>query len=246
MKKKLAIALAFTLVIGAFAGCTKKEDPTTNPPEVENPSDGETEKPEEPPVTEVPVEDLDVVEGSYFERTSSYFNLSKTEQAYDDDTEFYMTFNKISADDNGTMFVINYQGITGDRQKFEVDYTVADDMVVEQVYMKAEDTSSMATDRFNSIIPGFIVLDGDIEVDNAWSQDFEYNGETYTAETTILQAQDGKFITETVVRGISLFADDTYVEHRTYELGKGLTAFDRSGFMEEESKEAPLFSYTLH
>jgi hypothetical protein len=97
-------------------------------------------------------------------------------------------------------------------------------------------------DVLNSIIPGFVVLSGEIELANAWSQDFSLDGTSYTAVTTIVKASDTGFATETVVKDIAGYPENTYREERTYEKGKGLTVFSNTPYSEQGDLDL-LFGY---
>ena len=242
MKKKLAMGLILCLALGAFAACsqdtTEGEETQGQEQQEEGTEDGAGEEEE---MTEVPLEDLDVTQyDTYFEMASAYLNLSTTEKYYDGDYEFYATYNRITANNDGSVITVNYQIVGGDRENLEVDYTIANDCVVEEVYRDGE-----VADRYHSLIPGFIVLDGEIATDNAWNQEFTYNGETYTAETTIIRAGEDSFTTETVVQGLEEYPDGTYREERTYTMGEGLTYFAQSRPIEEGNKEASVLAYQL-
>ena len=238
MKKKLAVCLALALALGALGGCTKKNNDTQeNTQQGEN--NGEDTKNEE--MNEVPKDEVDVTQyDSYFEMVSAYLNLSSLEKAYDGDYEFYANYNRFSSNSDGSVVTVNYQLIGGDREELEVDYTIANDSVTENVYRTGD-----VTDRYHSLIPSLIVLDGDIKMDNSWNQDFTYDGKTYMAETTIIRADSDSFTTETVVRGMAGYPDETYREERTYTKGEGLTYFAQSRLAEDAAKDASVKAYQL-
>lgn len=138
-------------------------------------------------------------------------------------------------------------------QTFSVQYIINNNSIREIIknYDLYKSDGNMET--LNSIIPNQIILQGPLEEGNLWFQKFNYNGREYSAQTTLTQVsenEEGKKIyrTETVVKDIEGFLNNTYTEIRVYEEGKGLVLFQNSQPENgsNEKSEASMFKYKLN
>ena len=186
--------------------------------------------------------------GAYFQDVKDYFNMNNRVKIYNGYAETGHTILFLSFTEGEQEITVKYQGEMSDgygtdergARLFYVSYLVDGDSVTEQVDNR--DYMSRRDDVLTSIIPGFVVLEGKVEVANAWSQEFALNGHTYTAVTTIVEATTEGFTTETVVKNIEDYPNGTYREERTYEKGKGLTSFGNS-LSGEEQEPGALYGY---
>ena len=119
------------------------------------------------------------------------------------------------------------------QRDFNVQYVINNNSIREIIrnYDIYKPDGNMET--LNSIIPNQVILQGPLEEGNLWFQKFSYLGKEYTAQTTLVHVSEnekGKKIykTETKVENIEGFPDNTYIEIRVYEEGKGLVLFQNS------------------
>lgn len=153
---------------------------------------------------------------------------------------------------DGTMLNITNENSVP--QTFNVQYVINDNSIREIIknYDLYKSDGNMET--LNSIIPNQIILQGPLEEGNLWFQKFNYNGREYNAQTTLTKVsenEEGKKIyrTETVVKDIEGFSNNTYTEVREYEEGKGLVLFQNNKPVAGKSgtaKDASVFKYVLN
>ena len=91
------------------------------------------------------------------------------------------------------------------------------------------------------IIPYFIVLKGDIQVDNSWEQRVDIDGKGYIGTTTIINVTDDSFTTRTEIP-MAGYKNNTYTEERTYKKGVGITAFNNTPYGSDED-DTLIFGY---
>lgn len=118
----------------------------------------------------------------------------------------------------------------GENRTFKLTYQIDHQTVTEKI--ENADPYSMLgqDDLLVSIIPNKIILKTPLEVGNSWLETFPYEGEDYTAKTTIVRAElnpDGmmEYETLTTVEGIDDYFQDIYKERRVFVTGSGMTAF---------------------
>ncbi|SKC85234.1 hypothetical protein [Maledivibacter halophilus] len=129
----------------------------------------------------------------------------------------------------------------------EVEYVIDSDSVKE-IYKNQELKHSQ------SIIREQIVLKSPIEEGKAWNQTVNIDGMEYEAETKIIEIfkdENGKNLvkTETLVKGMENYPEDTYKEVRVYKEDKGLVEFNKVILLEGLEGEEPYpfeFGYRLY
>lgn len=243
--KKLSLLLCALML--ALSGCDTEAPPLSEEPappiDVEVGSSIEPEPvpeatPPEPAPTETPKtvtpEAPTQESGDQLEDLLRYFPTDSYERVYNGYAEYghAITCRGSVEDKEYGSLLITYDGEIRDGygedergpRSFTVAYEIRDGRVTENVLNL--DYTVEKQDTLNSIIPGFVALDGEIARGSFWEQEFTYKGEAYTAVTTIIEAEDGMFTTDTIALGVDGF--DVYREIRRYEAGKGLTAFSSS------------------
>ena len=141
----------------------------------------------------------------------------------------------------------------GEDERGSRDFVIKYNTVVIGKYFKIiesidnKDYMSDSKNTLNSIIPDYIVIYNNTGVGTHWTQDFEYNDKTYTAETKVVYSDDNTYKLETVVDDIDGFYNKIYKEERTYEKGYGLTSFNNTpDYIDGEEPIDLLFGYTLN
>lgn len=233
MKRFVSILLIMLLAI-SFVGCNanKKENNDES----------------------VPVSYREQLEQVFIREKGNVLHYSSTDQDYSyvafiDGIEEKPELTTITID--GTMLNIINENSTP--QTFSVQYIINDNSIREIIknYDLYKSDGNMET--LNSIIPNQVILQGPLEEGNLWFQKFNYNGWEYNAQTTLTKVsenEEGKKIyrTETVVKDIEGFHNNTYTEIRVYEEGKGLVLFQNSQPENgsNEKSEASMFKYELN
>lgn len=171
----------------------------------------------------------------------------------------------VKAEEKGSLFELTFEGQMMDgigdyeSRQFEIIYQIDHQSVIEKisnqdVYNHLKDESLL-----NSIIPNKVLLKTPLEVGNSWIESFPYEGNDYTAKTTIIRAEtnsEGKmeYETLTIVEGMVDFYANTYKESRVFLQGSGmisfsnLFSFDEVGidYAElEQSEDLYMFGYGL-
>lgn len=118
-------------------------------------------------------------------------------------------------------------GSEGEKRTFDVTYTINDGSVVEHV--ENNDLFAASDKNVYSIIPNFIVLEGEIEENNSWEQSVDIDDQTYVGKTTIVSVSDDSFTTRTEIP-LKGYKNDVYTEERTYTRGKGITGFNNTPY----------------
>lgn len=213
MKRIITILLIILLTI-PFTGCSNQNNNTEN-----NES--------------IPVSYREELEKIIIKETDN-------ELYYNGYAEYGHVLYVMETEEKPELTIINMEGTMMDgkgeepaQRNFRVEYVVDDNSIREiiQNYDMYKTDGNMET--VNSIIPNQIILQGPLEEGNLWFQNFMYNGKEYSAQTTltsISENEEGKKIykTETIVKDIEGFYNDTYTETRTYEEGKGLVSFQNN------------------
>lgn len=130
-------------------------------------------------------------------------------------------------------------GTEGEKRTFDVTYTIGDGSVVEHVENK--DPFAQSAENVYSIIPDFIVLEGEIEKDNSWEQSIEIDGQTVVGKTTIVSVSEDSFTTRTEI-SLKGYKNGVYTEERTYTKGKGITGFNNTPYGSDED-DTLIFGY---
>jgi len=130
-------------------------------------------------------------------------------------------------------------GSEGEKRIFNVTYTVGDGSVVEHV--ENNDPLASSSENVYSIIPDFIVLEGEIEENNSWEQNIEIDGQTYVGKTTIVSVSEDSFTTRTEIP-LKGYKNDVYTEERTYTKGKGITGFSNTPYG-SDTDDTLIFGY---
>jgi len=133
---------------------------------------------------------------------------------------------------------------TADSRGFNLMYQVEGDSIVE--YVRNFDEGSYFGDGvlLHSIIERKTVLQSPLEVGNSWSETFSFEGRLHEATTTIVRVEENgdgnlEIETATVVEGIEGFPDERYEEERVFVEGSGLTRFQNSPRLGENT----IFTY---
>ena len=137
---------------------------------------------------------------------------------------------------------------------FNKKYFIDNDSVTEVIDNKDPLREDGFDNSLHSIVPNQVVLKLPLEVNNSWEQEFEYNGEAYTAITTIVGISTInsaiQYETKLVVEGIADYIDNIYVEERVYQEGKGLVSFanvfNRKFFEQEDDPDPRTFMFNYH
>lgn len=171
----------------------------------------------------------------------------------------------IKVEEKGSLFELTFEGRMMDgigdyeSRQFEIIYQIDHQSVIEKIsnqdcYNRLKDEALL-----NSIIPNKVLLKTPLEVGNSWIETFPYEGNDYTAKTTIVRAEvndEGKmeYETLTTVEGMTDFYDNTYKESRVFVQGSGMVSFsnlfsfDEVGIeynSSEQSEDLYMFGYGL-
>lgn len=130
-------------------------------------------------------------------------------------------------------------GADGEKRTFDVTYTIGNGSVVEHV--ENNDPFASSAENVYSIIPNFIVLDGEIKENNSWEQSVEIKGQTFVGKTTIISVSDNSFTTRTEIP-LEGYKDGVYTEERTYTMGKGITGFNNTPYGSDKD-DTLIFGY---
>lgn len=142
----------------------------------------------------------------------------------------------VKVEEKGPIFELTFEGQMMDgigdyeHRLFELKYEIDNQSVTEKIinhdfYNRFKDELLL-----NSIIPNKVVLRAPLEVKNSWLETFPYEGEDYTAKTTIIRAELNEddlmeYETLTTVEGMTDYYSDTYKENRIFVEGSGMTSF---------------------
>lgn len=134
------------------------------------------------------------------------------------------------------------EGPSRDELILEIEYEINKDSVKE-IQRNEERKYSQ------SIIREQIVLKAPIEEGKKWNQSVNIDGKEYEAETKIMEIskdEKGKSLvkTETMVKDIESYPENTYKETRTYKEDKGLVEFNTTILLKgAEGQEATPFEF---
>lgn len=187
----------------------------------------------------------------YLDTIRKYFPATQSEIIYNGITEYGHIIKYSGEKTAGNSVVITYSGTMSDgfgedergSRTFIVEYQILNNSVIEAITNK-DYTDPEKTDRLNSVIPFFTALHGEITEGGSWKQKFNFKNKEYVATTTIKDVTDNSFQTETIVRNIEGFTDNTYVENRFYEAGSGLVSFSNNLYAMQDSPDF-IFSYSI-
>ena len=241
MKKILSIFLVLLLVV-SMTGCmnykellnkgNQKETVTENINEskedIEN-IGGNNTKNTKKSTSHESLEKI-MADGSMEKYVNDKRSVSRFYDYYDEENEIDLHFREAKQNSENTVlsFVLGFSNFEEDiDEEFYLKYVINDNNVTE-VIQKDRDNEETVT--LYSIIPNQIILQTPLKKGNSWSQKFSYNGKEYTAKTTLVSISENKdgdkmYKTETVVKDIEGFSDNTYTETRVFEAGKGLVFF---------------------
>lgn len=206
--------------------------------------------------TKVGKEDIKAEE-TYSQELGSYFpSVEGTVLKYYGTAEYGHTLTLSKVTQNKENLILNFkgeivdvsggEGLSRNELLFETEYEINKDSVKE--FQRNEDG------RFSqSIIRQQIILKAPIKKGEKWNQAVNIDGEEYRAETTIMEIskdEKGKNLvrTETVVKDIEFYPENTYKEIRTFKEGKGLLEFKNTVLLKgaEEGEPTPFeFGYRL-
>jgi len=202
-------------------------------------------------------EDIKVEEG-YSQELASYFpSVEGTVLKYYGTVEYgqTLTLNKVIENQENLKLIFKGEihdmsggeGPSKDELILETEYLIDKDSVKE--IQRNQDR------RFSQSIMGEqIVLKTPIEEGGSWKQTVSIDGKEYEAETKIIEIlkdeRDKKTVkTETIVKGIVVYPENTYREVKTYKEGKGLVEFKKIIMLEGADGEKPTpfeFGYRLY
>lgn len=199
-------------------------------------------------------EDIKVKEG-YSQEISSYFPVVEgTVLSYYGTAEYgqTLTLNKVVENEENLKLFFKGQiqdmsegeGASKDELMLETEYLINKDSVKETI--KNEEL------RFSqSIIREQIVLKSPIKEGTTWKQTVNIDGKEYEAETKIIEVskdeKDRNLVkTETNIKDIETYPENTYKEVRTYKEGKGLVEFSNTIILKGEEPTPFEFGYRLY
>lgn len=124
------------------------------------------------------------------------------------------------------------EGLSNDKLFFNKTYTINKDSVLE---VQSKDFTK---NRHRSIEKSTI-LKLPLQKDNKWEDEVEFDGKKYKAQTIIkdIYNKDNKKIicTETTIKNIKFYPDNTYKEIKFYEEGIGLIRFSNNLLLDNNS-----------
>jgi hypothetical protein len=151
-------------------------------------------------------------------------------------------FRKISENQDEAKYVFlgDFEDGSGLGGNFKVSYVInyQDGTVIEQV---TENTRTNER-RVNSILKDLIILKLPIETGNRWTQSVEIDGRNYRMEGKIISISyenqpyypiekinmnNPVVKVRYVVKGIEGYFNNTYIEERKFQIGKGMIAFSK-------------------
>ncbi|MCY6371304.1 hypothetical protein [Clostridium ganghwense] len=187
----------------------------------------------------------------YSEELAKYFPaLEGTVLKYSGTAEYghTITLNKVT--DNQESLTLDFKGEIQDVS--EGEGPSKEDLLLETQYVVDKDSvkeiqKNVKRRHSQSIIREQVVLKLPIEKGKTWSQKVSIDGKEYTAETKIVEVStDDKnkniVKTETVVKGIESYPENTYKEIKIFKEGKGLVEFQNVILLQKEPFE---FRYKL-
>ncbi len=196
-------------------------------------------------------------EEAYNQELASYFPSDEgTALHYYGTAEYGQVLILSEITDNKEKLILNFKGEIEDMSSgegpsrdellFETRYEINKDSVVEA--QENEDR------KFSQSIVGYqIVLKTPIKEGESWEQSVTIDNKGYKAETMITEIykdEKGKGLikTETIIKDIEFYPENTYKEFRTFKEGKGLSAFKNIILLKgsEDVDPAPFeFEYRL-
>ncbi|SHK04040.1 hypothetical protein [Paramaledivibacter caminithermalis] len=197
-------------------------------------------------------------EVGYNQELASYFTtVEGTVLKYYGTAEYgqTLTLNKALEDEDSLKLIFKGEiqdlsegeGASKDELMLESEYLINKDSVKETI--KNEEI------RFSqSIIREQIILKAPIEEGTSWKQTVSIDGKEYEAETKIIEVskdeKDRNLVkTETNVKDIESYPENTYKEIRAYKEGKGLVEFSNTIILKGPQGEEPIpfeFGYRLY
>lgn len=263
MKKIICLIAATLMISAALAGCSQQA-PAETSAETLPPSITPSAALEETPAENVPPQDTAIPQTqkpeesqsplmAYYQKVVPYFYQGYNHQPeryallYNGAVEFGYILYYEGMEEKGDTLNIKYRGEMNDgygedergSRQFYVTYQITDGQIVEII--DNQDYLRNRSDVLSSVIPNFVALKGAIEEGASWEQTVSVNGVDYTAITTITEASDDGFRTDTVIDGIEGYPDNTYSEVRVYKAGLGLAVYGCS----IPGDEAFSFGYTF-
>ena len=186
-------------------------------------------------------------DAAYAETVAEYFPTDSKYRLYNGYAEagFEIKYSGKSENKETGSVTYSYDGAMCDgmgsegERVFKAVYIVEDNSVIESV--ENSDTNASSSRNVYSIIPDFIVLKGDIQVDNSWEQRVDIDGNGYIGTTTIINVTDDSFTTRTEIP-MAGYKNNTYTEERTYKKGVGITAFNNTPYGSDED-DTLIFGY---
>ncbi|MFD3156239.1 hypothetical protein ACFIJ5_05180 [Haloimpatiens sp. FM7330] len=156
-----------------------------------------------------------------------------------------LTLNKVI---DGDVLKLNFKGQIEDLSEGETKK----DLTIEEEYIIDKDSVKQVK-SWQSIINEQVVLKLPIKKGNVWKQKVIIKGKEYEAETKIVDiSKDEKnknmVKTETIVKGIKNYPQNTYKEIKVYKQDKGLVEFTNTILLEGKENEKPTsmeFGYHL-
>lgn len=231
MKRLLYISVCTVLAL-SLVGCSASSGKQNN----ENSEKEETEN------SEQIIDDVQ----KYADEISDYLPSDSKYRLYNGYAEagFEVKFKEKINDDDYIVYkyigaMCDGMGSEGEKRTFDVTYTIGDGSVVEHV----ENNDPFAKSAVNvySIIPDFIVLEGNIEENNSWEQSIEIDGQAFVGKTTIVSVSEDSFTTRTEIP-LKGYKNGVYTEERTYTKGKGITGFNNTPYGSDQD-DTLIFGY---
>lgn len=197
-------------------------------------------------------------EESYSQDLAKYFpSVEGTVLNYFGTVEYGQTLTLSKVIENEDMLMLGFKGemldLSGGEGPsredliLEVEYEIDKDSVKE-IQRNEERRYSQ------SIIREQVVLKDPIEEGKKWNQTVDIDGKKYTSETKIIEIskdEKGKGLikTETIIKDIEPYPDNTYQEVRTYKEDKGLVSFSTTMLLKglEGQEDTPFeFGYRMY
>ena len=174
----------------------------------------------------------------YEETISDYLPQSDKYNLYNGYSEAGFEVKFVDRQEKESAIEYNYIGAMNDERgsegadrTFDVKYTISNNVIIESVTNR--DPLSESDKNVYSIIPDYIVLNGEIVEGNSWEQKVIIDDKEYVANTTIKEVTDETFKTVTKIE-MEGYKDEVYIEERTYVKDIGLTYFSSTPYGSDE------------
>ncbi|WP_432661844.1 hypothetical protein R9X47_14860 [Wukongibacter baidiensis] len=271
LTKKIFLIICILALVASAVGCTpaNNEEPKIDNDglkvdEEESKADREMPKADEYESkvdTEEPKsDDKDTdVEEAYSQELAKYFpSVEGTVLNYFGTVEYGQTLTLSKVIENEDRLILGFKGEMldlsgGESSKKKEDFILETEYEIDKDSVK-EIQRNEERRYSQSIIREQIVLKTPIEEGKKWNQTVNIDGKEYTVETKITEIskdEKGKGLvkTETIIKDIESYPENTYQEVRTYKEDKGLVSFSTMILLKgsEGQEDTPFeFGYRIY